>query len=275
MLVTYLKRTLRRTFPGLLSQYHSYNLTRMMKNTGLKTTPFGFNLIGHEGMQSGIFEPEETRFLSEFLDDDSVFVDVGANIGYYLCLARQRGAHVIGVEPSRQNLDFLYLNLDANAFTDIEIFPVGLSENPGLATLYGGSTSASMVKGWAGMSDVWRNTIPLSTLDIILNGRFLDRRMLIMIDVEGNELNVLKGASRTLAREKAPAWMVEISLTRNCPGGINHDFLETFEMFWGNGYAARSAESKEVVTREMVLEWIEKRGEGVSDINFLFEKPEC
>ena len=130
-------------------------------------------------MQSGAFEPQETALIRKLLDGAEVFVDVGANIGFYTCLARALGKYTLAVEPLPQNLAYLYANPEANGWTDVEICPCGLAKLPGLATLYGGSTGASLVKGWAGASPLLRQLVPLSTLDIVLGQRFNGPQLLI------------------------------------------------------------------------------------------------
>ncbi len=48
-------------------------------------TPHGFEFSGYESMQDGTFEPNETAFISKALSSTDVFVDIGANIGFYSC----------------------------------------------------------------------------------------------------------------------------------------------------------------------------------------------
>jgi tRNA G37 N-methylase Trm5 len=98
-------------------------------------TRYGFKLVGNPAMQSGTFEPDETRFLESSLAKADTFVDIGANIGYFSCLARSLGKRVVAVEPLAENLDYLFRNLLLNGFDDVEVFPLGLAERPGLRTL--------------------------------------------------------------------------------------------------------------------------------------------
>jgi hypothetical protein len=75
-------------------------------------TPYGFKLIGshsvhHQGMQAGLFEPEETEVIRHHLRKADVFIDVGANIGFYSCIARSDGKYVVAIEPLIQNLRYL------------------------------------------------------------------------------------------------------------------------------------------------------------------------
>ena len=234
------------------------------------TTTWGFRLVGLESMRSGDFEPEEMRFIESELASTDVFVDVGANIGYFACLARSRGVHTVMVEPLDANLRVLMRNLRANDWSDgIEVFPVALAKAPGLLDLYGSSTGASLLPGWAGASLAHVRTVPVSTLDVLLGSRWPGARMLIKIDVEGAELAVLEGAIGTLGRRPAPRWLVEVCLTEN-QTTVNPHFLEVFELFWKNGYRAETVEERRTVERTDVESWVASGKRTFGSYNFLF-----
>ena len=66
------------------------------------------------------------------------------------------------------------------------MFPVALSDAPGVLTLYGASgPSASLIPNWAGYSARTQTMVPVSTLDRVLAGRFGGRRLFVKMDVEG------------------------------------------------------------------------------------------
>lgn len=267
------KQWLRRRFPDALAAYHNYSVTRELRSHRMQLTPFGFRFAGHTGMEQGTFEPDEVRLVQAFARPGAVFVDVGANYGYFVCLARQAGAHVVAIEPLAMNLGLLYNNLEANGWRDVEVLPVGLAGSPGIATLYGGGTAASLVPLWSGTSTVFKHQIALSTLDTLIGSRFAGQPMMIKIDVEGAELGVLRGAAATLARDPAPAWLVEISLTENHPEGFNRDFQTTFDLFRQHGYRAITVGSDpREVTAADVARWVAARSRDFGGINFLFEK---
>ena len=224
-------------------------------------------------MQIGTFEAEEVAVLRKSFADTDVFVDIGANIGYYTCLARQAGNHVVAVEPVPQNLEFLYANLRANRWLDIEVFPVALSEQSGIGLMFGGGTGASLIAGWAGASEVWQTPVPLTTLDVLLGDRFKDQRLLIKMDVEGAELGVLRGAEMTLTRKLSPIWFIEVCLTENQPTGVNSSFAAVFELFWKFGYTARTGDrDARLVTPENVKQWVNEKRREFGSANYLFSR---
>src|SRR5438093_3453331 len=118
-LKSYLKR-----YPSIVGLRHNLRELRdvcdsyILRSGKARTTPYGFKLLGsnsihHRAMQAGTFEPEETALIQQCLRDAEVFVDVGANIGFYSCIARLAGKQVIAVEPLRRNLDYFYANMAA------------------------------------------------------------------------------------------------------------------------------------------------------------------
>jgi FkbM family methyltransferase len=266
-----LKSSLYRRWPALAAASEAYSNTRSIRKAGVRQTPWGFRFIGPVEMQEGRFEEDEARIIRDCISKADVFVDVGANVGYYTCLARSLNRTVIAVEPLLQNLQFLYANLEANGWRDVEVHPLGLSAAPGLAVLHGTGTAASLVEGWAGPSTKHR-TIPLTTLDFVLAGRFLDRKLFIKVDVEGVEFDLLRGAGETLRKDLSPVWIVETGIGGWCPESPDSRFREIFALFWSLGYDSRTAGRETVrVTEKEVDSWLERKStDGFS--NFLFEK---
>ncbi|MFO7681744.1 MAG: FkbM family methyltransferase [Chloroflexota bacterium] len=146
--------------PALAMSLRSYRHWSALQRQLPTLTPYGFHLMGHAAMQNGQFEPEETAIVQNFLDEITVFIDVGANVGFYACLARAAGKQTVAIEPLTANLDYLYANLQANGWNDVEVIPCGLARQPGTAVLYDSGTGASLVSGWAGTPATLRHTIP-------------------------------------------------------------------------------------------------------------------
>jgi FkbM family methyltransferase len=203
-------------------------------------TKFGFGLAGDPSMAKGDWEVEEVQVFLDLIESHDVVVDIGANVGFYSCLAASRGKHTLAFEPVSRNLNFLYRNLWENHFRDVEVFPVGLARQPGLGRIYGYGGVASLVPGWAQAREAHSSLVSLTTLDTIVARRFQDRKMLVKMDVEGFELEVLAGATETLRRNPKPTWLVEILLRGGLvPGGMSRKFMDAFQVFWEAGYHSR------------------------------------
>jgi len=270
-------RTFSRKKSLLTFELHDIYDSYLSNSTDIKKTPYGFNLCGstsihHKAMQLGKFEPEETAlFKEQFLTSD-IFVDIGANIGFYSCLAKISGMHVIAVEPLPKNLNYLLTNISANHWQDIEVFPLGLSNQSGVATLYGASsTGASLIGKWAGSSEHFQRKIALSTLDILVGNRFEGKKLFIKIDVEGFEYQVLLGAIKVASLNPKPSWVIEICLNEYHPTGLNPHFEKTFSYFWNLGYEVYTADQhKKMITPSDVKRWIEEGRCDSGTINYLF-----
>ncbi len=131
-------------------------------------------------------------------------VDVGANIGYYLLMI-ERGVgptgEVVCIEPSPENLPELRATIAANSFSNVEVHEIAVGSENRRTEIKGGLNSGIVGDG-AGAYDV-----ELRTLDsLVADGRRVD---FIKIDVEGYELQVLRGAQRILEEHK-PRMFLEV-----------------------------------------------------------------
>jgi FkbM family methyltransferase len=167
------------------------------------------------------------------------------------------GKQVVAIEPLERNVRLLKQNVISNQLHGVEIFQMAIGRQSGLEKIYGGGTAASLVRGWAGAKQS-AEVVSVNTLDHLLAGRFGDEIPLILIDVEGFELSVLKGASSVLAREPAPIWFIEICIDEHQPDcfQINPNLLETFNAFWAAGYQCEKAGSdRGLVSEHDVKNW--------------------
>jgi FkbM family methyltransferase len=207
-------------------------------------TPMGFKLVGLPVMERGSFEQEEALLVRRLLKEADVVINVGANVGFYCCLSLHEKKQVVAFEPIAPNLRCLYKNITANHWQDkIEIFPIAVSNKTGLLEIFGGGTGASLIKGWSGTPENYVEWVPVSTLDIVLGSRFVGKRCLFIVDIEGAELGMLEGASQMLAADPKPIWLVEVSIAEHQPKGVslNPNLISTFEKFWAHGYEAWTA----------------------------------
>lgn len=255
--------------------------TYVWKQQRRARTPYGFELISgsysaNRAMLTGEFEQEEVAIIKEFLATTDLFVDIGANIGFYTCLALQSGKHVVAVEPKRSNLDLLCQNVTINGWIngECEVQPFGLSDKAGLLKLYGATgTAASLLKGWAGHSEKFSEIVPVTSLDKILRGVSPDTKIFLKVDVEGAEYSVLRGALHTLDHPQQIAWLVEICLNEYHPTESNPHYRATFELMWEHGYQAFTADSRRTpVRKEDVDTWVKQNHCDLHAINFLFLK---
>jgi FkbM family methyltransferase len=257
-----------------LADVRSGMLSRSQK---MVETPYGFKLMGtnsihHIAMQKGTFEPEETRLFKKIFETSDIFIDVGANIGFYSCLAKQAGLRVVTIEPLEKNLDYIYQNFLANSWNDIEVLPVGLSDKIGIATIFGGSsTGPSLIANWAGSSQLFQKNIALTTLDRLVDESFQGKQIFIKIDIEGAEYQALLGAQKTMTMSPKPVWVIEICFHEFYPEGHNPYFEKTFQLFWDNGYEIRTAnDENKLIIPEDLARWVKNGYADSGSINYKF-----
>jgi FkbM family methyltransferase len=239
------------TYTGLRGYYR---VLRKLREETLESpaviTPQGFSFVGsssgHAAMADGTWEAAESALFLELAADADLVINVGANVGYYCCLALQQGKPVWAFEPLPSNLKYLYQNIHRNGWAaQCEVYPVALGGANGLLELYGTGMGASLVKGWAGYAPVAPTLVPVFTYDTLIGARAEGRRCLVLVDVEGAEYDFLRGASLLLHQEPKPMWLMEIHSRHSQPAGVavNPRLLDTFRVMWDAGYRAYIADA--------------------------------
>jgi FkbM family methyltransferase len=243
-------------------------------------TRYGFKLLTprYGNMKIGSYEDEELSCLHRvaLAEGTGVLIDVGAHCGLYSCYALSKGLRAIAFEPLRRNLSYLYRNIFENGWQELcEIWPVAVTSRPGLQVLYdgGGGPAASLISGWSGMNPKFSSIVPTTSLDVAIGSRFKGMKLFVKIDVEGAELQVLRGASELLKSSPPPVWQIEICLSEWHPGGFNPNFRSVFELMASHGYEATTADDE---MREIRLSdidcWISKNAIPFSQREFLFKR---
>lgn len=222
--------------------YRLWRDQRKFANRVYELCGLGFKFYAHSQMQAGNFEDDEIRIAKPLMKCSDVFVDIGANIGYYTCLACHEDCQtILAVEPLQENLKYLYANISANKWENrVEVWPVGVSNQSSIATIYSEGTGASLIKGWAGSSELMQQTIAVNTIDNLMAYRFHSKRMFVKIDIEGVEYDALQGGKSLLARDIKPRWLVEITLREHRKSFLNEHFADTFNLFFEEGYLCYS-----------------------------------
>ncbi len=268
-----LARPIVERFPRAAMMYRYMRDSRHVLEKPEKT-PMGFRFIGSRMIQQGKFEPEETELVKKIIPQVDVLINVGANIGYYCCIALSLGKKTVAFEPIHLNLQILLKNIKANNWeTGIEIFPLALSDHIGITEIYGGGTGASLTKGWAGTPKQYVTLVPTSTMDQILGSRFQNEKCFVLVDIEGAEKLMLDGASSFIDSKLKPIWMVEISISEHQPKGvyINPNLLSTFQIFWDRGYEAWTANKQSrLINPDEIKKLIRSGKDTIHTHNFLF-----
>ncbi|MDH4057667.1 MAG: FkbM family methyltransferase [Cyclobacteriaceae bacterium] len=164
--------------------------------------------IGHF-LYFGFKDPNIDR-LFQLCKDNFTVLDVGANIGWTvlgLSSIAKKG-HVFGFEPDPYNYERCAENVGLNKFNNITIFPVGLGNKNTTLNL---EIRTPSNRGGNRITDNGQITRPVNIvrLDDFPPIQDLSKVDLIKIDVEGYELNVLRGGERLLKKFK-PLLFIEL-----------------------------------------------------------------
>jgi FkbM family methyltransferase len=162
----------------------------------------------------GLYEKEKMSAVFSLLRRGGTFVDVGGNVGDYSLLAARivgDAGRVICFEPGPANCLWIKKSIQLNGYKNVDLFEIALSDTVGEATLYLAEQCGfhSLLK-----DQQERQTgviqIKTRTLDNILNEIGVQTVDVMKIDVEGAELQVLRGAFHTL--EKNPQLILLLEL---------------------------------------------------------------
>ena len=171
------------------------------------------NLLEPVGLylwMDGVYEPETLQFLRKHANSDSVFIDVGANVGAFSIPMAGYAKGVIAIEPSPQVLPYLRRNVTLNHLTNVAIAACAAS-TPGhdSVPLYVPPESHFGMASCAPQFGVEPVATPARTLDAILREHSVDHVSVMKIDSEGYEAHVFLGAGELLGSQCPPALVFE------------------------------------------------------------------
>ena len=131
--------------------------------------------------------------------DGDICVDIGANIGACTALwaSRNPSGKILAIEPHPASFQRLQENVRLNGWTHIECIHAAASSASGSIEIGMTQESSMAVVGRKAFDQA--ETVPALTLDRLLEERGITRVDLCKIDVEGHEVEVLKGAFGTLS----------------------------------------------------------------------------
>lgn len=192
----------------------------------------------------GDYERAETDLIRSHLSEGSVFVDIGANIGWFTLQASRwvgDSGKVFSFEPRPSTFDHLSKSIKINGLENITIYNKALSDEVGSATLIAPEGHNSPGSSYLGKG----KGVPvlLSTLDALLPP--LDRLDFIKMDVEGWEPNVIKGAVQTIQKFH-PIILSEISpwMLRERSGVSDRDYISLINSL---GYDCQNIKNGEII----------------------------
>ena len=145
----------------------------------------------------------EMRTWHRYLKGRDFFVDVGANIGSYSIWAAELGAEVLALEPAEDTYAALEANVKMNGYP-IRTLRAAAGSICGEMRLTDGKDDKNRLVISGGV------LVPMVTVDSIVPGRIVNG---IKIDVEGYELEVLRGCEKSLSERRIELIQLEWNAT--------------------------------------------------------------
>jgi FkbM family methyltransferase len=163
------------------------------------------------------YHDDSVEFLARHLKPGSVILDVGANIGLVTCAYAQRlaflGPRIYAFEAVARNFERLRRNVALNRFEAVMPLRLALGDRDGELTFhlpdpeFSGNAVGDNVLSREDLATAETacghvERVPLRTLDGWARDQGLDRCDFMKIDVEGAELNVLRGGASFIGRTR-------------------------------------------------------------------------
>jgi FkbM family methyltransferase len=157
------------------------------------------------------YEKDNFLFINKHLRPGMTILDIGAHIGLMsIPFSKRTGPEgkVFAFEPTPTTVRVLEKTVKLNGGSNVSIEPYALSHKKGKLTFHISENevdnSNSLVNNKR--TDRMENAIEVdvSTIDDIVREKGLERIDFIKIDVEGAELQVLKGGDQTISKFRPP-----------------------------------------------------------------------
>lgn len=155
--------------------------------------------VGRSIAEYGEYNHDEFELLSELVHPHTCVIEIGANIGTHTIPLAQRAAMVYAFEPQRLVYQVLAANIALNQLTNVFAWQAALSDVGGRAFMPELNPRAPHNFGGVSMQ-----TEPTSeaVMQLVLDDIGIAQCGLLKIDVEGMELEVLKGAHKLIMRHR-------------------------------------------------------------------------
>lgn len=158
--------------------------------------------IGNSILETKSYEPHVTRQIREILRDDDVFLDLGANVGFFSMLASsicKTGGKVIAFEPNPRNVQLIYQSMHHRNVSNVFVYPYAASDSTGILRFMTVGSNGGIVTPHAqGQRHVL--LVQSVVVDDIL--RFEPRIDLIKMDIEAHEPAALRGMLRLIEKHR-------------------------------------------------------------------------
>ncbi len=182
-------------------------------------------------VKKGEYELPEVRCLALMTRPGYTFVDAGANVGYFTLLAAKlvgSTGRVEAFEPDPFNQELLTTNVQENGFSQVTIHRCALGLKNGERFLYRSHDNVGDHRTWNDGKEI-RPTVPVKVQSLDETFPDLSRVDVMKVDVQGDEMNVLRGGQGLIRQSPGMILTIEYwpyGLTTNGSSPVEFaDFL--------------------------------------------------
>jgi FkbM family methyltransferase len=163
------------------------------------------------GLWVGQHELDVQAAIVRLLSSGDTFLDLGASAGFFTIIGARRvgpGGQTIAVDPDPFNCAHVRAQAELNGLTNCVVIEAAAADRAGSARFALNAPGESTGHLADDAEPVTAGVdVTTTTVDDICQA--LGRVALVKVDVEGAEVRVLRGATRTLATLR-PAWLLEV-----------------------------------------------------------------
>jgi FkbM family methyltransferase len=193
--------------------------------------------VGGMLSRADTFEPDTTDTFAKFVQERFVVLDIGANIGATTVqLSRQVGSDgtVYAFEPHPTTFKHLVHTIELSNLLNVKPIPTGLGDNTASVTLQFNPTST----GWGsvyGNGETYTTSTQVSIvkLDDFVIDNNVQRVDFIKIDVEGYELEVMRGGRNTIDKYKP---IIQFEYNKQASQNGKWTFSQAYDLLSECGY---------------------------------------
>ena len=235
-------------YPLVLREKISYRIQKLYSRVNDRNISLEFNKkikldllntdVGHRWVIfNGFYELQLSKAIVKLGARGGIFVDVGANYGYFSCLWASKNSknQVFAFEASPSNIEPLINNVTKNCLLNqIKIIPVALGKEAGELSF--DLNMKEKQTGWGGFtinSNLSSVKVKVETLDNYAPRNNISKIDVLKIDTEGADTWVLYGSQKLLQEKKIKHIFFEENIARMELLKINRheaqNFLEKYD----------------------------------------------
>jgi FkbM family methyltransferase len=182
--------------------------------------PLSFVLLGSAGGRATTLlskQPATIEWINGF-EPNSVFWDIGANVGVYGLYAALRGdTRVVAIEPAAVNYFLLSANCEVNKFQDrMQCLLAGLGRDRSVAQLEVSQFAGAKSFSFLGKDQPYdgRQSVLIVSMDQLVEDYGVPCPNYIKVDVPGLSEDVIAGGERTLQRPELRSIHIELTSSK-------------------------------------------------------------